>query len=198
MKKLTASCLCVLFFLAPISVGAEEIVDNVEKTFDKAMEYIKKGNFVKAKKELAWAQKDIDKLHTKRLLTYLKDELAGLSGKPVTTSAVLGMLAIQREYVKGDIRVKVSLTSVGTGGLGAIGRMATMFGQGNPNVENFRVGDHSGTLETARGRLTMTIYLEAGPILKLEMRGSEDKNLLQDMRKDIPLDELNKYLKGDG
>ena len=44
----------------------------------------------------------------------------------------------------------------------------------------------------------MTIYLEAGPILKLEMRGSEDKNLLQDMCKDIPLDERNKYLKGDG
>lgn len=185
------------FAMQARSIADDKTVDNVKKAFDKAMEYIEKGNYVKASKEVEWARKDIDKLHTQRLLTYLKDELAGLKGKPIKSTAILGMVSVERDYTKGSTNVKVAITTAGAG-IGALSQIAAMAQRSNPNAENFRVGDHTGLIEVQRGRTSMTVLLEAGPFLKLEMRGASDKKILHDMLNEISIDELNKYLKGDG
>lgn len=102
----------VLIFSVQTRLDADtNTVKNVKKAFDKAMEYVEKGNYVKASKEVDWAKKDIDKLHIQRLLTYLKDELAGFKGKPVKSTAVLGMVAVERDYKKDSTTVKVSITT---------------------------------------------------------------------------------------
>ncbi|NOZ10492.1 MAG: hypothetical protein GXP09_05590 [Gammaproteobacteria bacterium] len=186
----------LVFSMQARSIAGEKTVDDIKKAFDKAMEYVEKGNYVKASKEVEWAKKDIDKLHTQRLLTYLKDELAGFKGKPVKSTAVLGMVAVERDYKKGSTTVKVSITTAGAG-LGAFSQMAAMAQRGNPNAESFRVGDHTGIIEAQRGRTAMTVFLEAGPFLKLEMRGASDKKILHDMLGEMSIDKLNKYLKGD-
>ncbi|HEC12618.1 MAG TPA: hypothetical protein ENI80_05130 [Acidiferrobacteraceae bacterium] len=199
MKKLFFFLsLFILIFSMQTRLSADtNTVKNVKKAFDKAMEYVEKGNYVKANKELDWAKKDIDKLHIQRLLTYLKDELAGFKGKPVKSTAVLGMMAVERDYKKGNTTVKVSITTVGAG-LGAFSQIATMAQRSNPNAESFRVGDHTGIIEAQSGRTAMTVFLEAGPFLKLEMRGAGEKKILYDMLGEISVDELNKYLKGEG
>ncbi|MCG6873386.1 MAG: hypothetical protein LJE84_13965 [Gammaproteobacteria bacterium] len=187
-------------FLAAMPLGADDTRQNIENVMKKSLEYVDKGNFVKAMNELDWAKKDIEKLHVAKLLTYLNDELGGFTGAPVQSSGAMGIMAIARDYRKDDIRVKVTITSTGAaqGGLAAFGRMAAMMQRGNPNVETFRVGEQTATLESKASRVNLNVFLEAGPMLGLEMRGSQDAQILKDVLADIPVEKMNSYLKGEG
>lgn len=201
----------LLALLSCVAIGSVQLAhaENLDDIFKKVNEYVAAKNYSKAMEELGWAQKELEKLHAGRLETLLPDTLGGLTGEKATSTSMLGMSQLERNYqtAGGATSVKVSLLGGskgagaagglgGLGGLAAMGQMAAMMGGNQPGTETFRVDGRTATLETASGSPSLTIFLEGGTMLKLEASGDAKADLLKKMAGEIKIAELESYLKG--
>jgi len=178
--------------------------EELNAIFGRVNEYVKASNYPKALDELSWARKEIEKLHTAKLQTFLPDELAGFTGQKVEANTMLGLSNIQRRYTKGSLNVTVSITGAGgggaasgLGGLAAFGRMAAMMG-GEAGQETFRINGRTATLAVSEkgGGSELTVFLDSGSFLKIEMSKGKDAEALKAMAGAMDLDGLDKYLRG--
>ena len=176
--------------------------DDLDTILKKVLEYVDAGNYRKAKAELLWANKELDKLDAKKLTEFLPENLSGFSGSKPSVQSAMGFNSFGRKYVKDDIRVEVSLMGglAAGGGLAAITQMALMMQGSNPDADTFRIDGHTAILESNDKNMTakLTVTLKSGNLLQFEMRRSADGNLLRDMAEAVDLDGLDKYLRGEG
>ena len=197
--KIVLSLLCVASAFNAFSANADEL----ESSLNKVRTLVTEKNYSAALEELGWARKEIEKMNSGQLATFLPDDLNGFSGKKISSNSVMGFTNIEREYSKGAVTVKVSLTGgsvggagAGLGGLAAIGKMAAMFGGNTPGQETIRVQGRTAMLESENSIPNLTIFLDSGSILKLEMTSGKEISALKDMASALKLDDLEKYIKG--
>lgn len=202
MHKLIATILGIALIL-PAAVVAES--EDLNQIFSKVNELVAAKNYTKALEELSWASKEIEKRHTEHLRTYLPDELAGFKGSEFEANAAFGITNVEREYRKGSEVAKVSLTGGSAGakgpfaGLAGLGSMAAMMGaQGAAGQDTFRLDGRTANLnvnpQTKRGELT--VFLNSGSILKIEMPRNAEGETLKGLAKALNLNDLDTYLGG--
>lgn len=177
--------------------------DELETSLNKVKDLVAQKNYSGALDELGWARKEVEKMNSGQLATFLPNDLNGFEGKKLSVNSAMGFTNIEREYNKGDATVRVSLTGgstggagAGLGGLAAIGKMAAMFGGNTPGQETIRVQGRTAMLESDNSVPNLTIFLDSGSILKLEMISGKEIGVLKDMATALKLDDLEKYIKG--
>jgi len=196
MKIMTA--LLLTFFIA-LSLQAEELKD----IFGRVDQMVAAKNYTKALDELTWAKKEIEKMHTAQLKTFFPDQLAGYAGDKFEANNVLGITNLERVYKKsGAPDVTVSLTGgsggsqAGFGGLAAFGNLAAMMGN-QEGSDTFRIDGRTASLTLNPGSNgELTVFLNSGSILKLEMMQNPNGETLKSMAQGLKLGDLESYLKG--
>lgn len=173
--------------------------EDLNEIFKRVNDYTTQKKYTKALEELGWARKEIEKLHTDQLRAYFPDELAGYKGDKMESNSMLGLTNLERNYVKDNSSVKVSLSggsggaAGGFGNLAALGKMAAMMG-GQPGSETIRIGGHTATMATSEGNnAELTVYLDSGSVLSLQ---GADAETLKKMAEALKLSDLDTYLKG--
>ena len=71
-----------------------------------------------------------------------------------------------------------------------------MMGAQSEGNETFRIGGRTANLAAENGNPELTIFLNSGSILKLEMLNGSEKEELRQMAEAIKIDELDNYLRG--
>lgn len=178
--------------------------EDVKQLLDKANEYYQQKNFSKALQELSWAQKEIEKANSQVLESLFPAELQGFKGGKLESNNVLGFTTIERLYEKGEaVSIKASLLGSGQGqgqnplgGLAALGQMAAMMGGGQPGTASFRLDGRTAMLQKQEDSAELTVFLDAGAMLKFELNGSADGELLKKFATGFKLAEIEKQLKG--
>lgn len=193
MKKLT---LALLICLMPCAAMAEDL----NAIFKKVGEFVEAKNYPKALEELKWAQKEIEKLNLKQMENLLPENVAGFVGAKAKANSAMGFTNLERQYSKDSIKIDVSLTGTGGAGLAGmagIGQMAAMMGN-VPGQETMRINGRTAMLESNEGSdsSSLTVFLDGGTILKMEMSGSSDSAVLKGFAEALKIDDIDKYLKG--
>jgi hypothetical protein len=178
--------------------------EDVRQTLDKTNEYYQQKNYSKALQELAWAQKEIEKANSQVLESLFPAEIQGFKGAKLESTNMLGFTTIERSYEKGEtLSIKASLLGSGQGqgqnplgGLAALGQMAAMMGGGQPGTDSFRLDGRTAMLQKQEDSAELTVFLEAGAMLKFELNGSADGELLKKFASGFKLAEIEKQLKG--
>ena len=191
----------IVFSLAGFSLLLMRIgyAEDINKIFDRVNDYAAKENYPKALKELNWARKELEKLNFKKLSDYFPDTLTGFKGGKISSQAVMGITAVSRDYIKGKMRVKVSLSGGGAmGSMAVMTQMAMMFQGNNPGMDTYRIEGRTAVLEEKpqRNRASLTVMLESGSVLKFEMRRKSDGATLKTMGEEFKVVDLDNYLKG--
>lgn len=181
-----------LSLLIPASLMAEDL----DAIFNKVKEYVAQNNFPKAKEELGWATKEIDKLHSKKLESFLPNEVAGYTGGQAQVNSIMGMSNVERVYKNGQNTITATLTSTGgaASGFAAFGKMAAMMGQ-QAGQESFRLDGMTANLEKNGNNTEISVFLDSGDIFKLQSN-QETEEKLKEIVKAFNLSGLNNYLKG--
>lgn len=198
-KLLPLSC----FLLLSVTAQAEEL----NQIFTRVQEMVTAKNYTKALEELSWAKKEIEKMNTSQLKTFFPDQLSGFTGDKFEANNIFGISNVERTYRKtGDAAVvKVSLTGAssggaaagGFGGLAALGSMAAMMGN-QEGSDTFRIDGRTASLTAQPGSKggELTVFLNGGSILKLELNNSTNTDALKSMATAMNLNDLEKYLRG--
>ena len=189
-----------IFFLTAATVNAEDI----NSIFNNINNLVAQKNYPKALQELDWARKEIEKLNMARMQEFFPEALNDFKGGKLEANSALGFTNMERLYVKGSAKVKLSLTG-GTGegaqalsGLSQLGRMAAMMNGTNASGnETTRIQGFTTVMETAQnGNISATVMLDSGAILKLEGSGGVKSKDLKQMVESLKPEEIEKYLKG--
>ncbi len=190
-----------IFALLAVAVVFNNIAvaEDINEIFKKVNQFIEKENYSKAIEELAWANKELEKLHNKKLATLLPDEIEGYQGQKIEQQSAIGISSISRKYKKDGDQIELNIAGGGKGGMAGIGKMAAMFGGNQPGVETFRLDGLTANLNTSSRRPELTVFLESGSILSLKKRkkGEDPEETLKSFAKALKIGELDKYLKGD-
>lgn len=200
MKKNVVRMLLCMLPLFGLS-SREAMADDLSAIFKKVGEYVEAKNYPKALEELTWARKEIEKMNMKQMENLLPDSVAGFTGAKVVSNSAMGFTNLEREYSKDSISVKASLTGGSGAGLGAgmagFGQMAAMMGN-MPGQDTVRIDGRTALLESNDSSKTasLSVFLESGSILKLDMEGSSDGSTLKTFAEALKVGEIDKYLKG--
>lgn len=199
MKKLLS--LAILTTLIPATSPA--FGEDLGPIFKKVGELVEAKNYPKALEELGWAKNEIEKLHGQQLKSFFPDELAGFKGGKIESNMALGIVSLERDYTKNDKQVSLSLTGgsggasqPGLGNLAQLGKMAAMMGGGSDGQETLRIAGKTATLEKSDESASLSVFLDSGSILKLEMNENPSVETLKSMAQGLKLDELERYLSG--
>ncbi len=200
MKKIAALALALSVLAAPC-LQAEELKD----IFARVQQMVEAKNYTKALDEIGWAKKEIEKMNTAQLKNFFPDSLNGYTGDKFEANNILGISNVERTYKKdGSGEVKISLTGGsggaaqgGFGGLAALGSMAAMMG-GQEGSDTFRIDGRTATLNLTPGSSNgeLTVFLNSGSILKVEMSQKANGDTLKAMAQALKLNDLDNYLKG--
>lgn len=182
--------------LAVLLISSFSLAEDINKIFTKVNEYVAEKQYSKALKELSWAEKELQKLHSAKLQEFLPESLAGYTGGKPESSSAMGFMSTERTYSSGGSKVKVSIlggSSAVTSGLAGLGAMAAAFGAMDPTVETLRIDGRTATLRKDNIP-ELTVTLDGGAMIKLEgLKGESD---LKAIAEALNLEELEKYLKG--
>ena len=202
MKKIVLAAALSLCCLPAIGM-AEDIND----IFKRVNDLVASKNYTKALEELTWAQKEIEKLNLTQVQSFFPDTLAGFTGAKFEANSALGMTNLERQYSKAGSSetVKLSLSGSssggaaagGLGGLAAFGRMAAMMG-GGQGQDTFRISGRTATMQKEDGSdsAQLTVFLDSGSILSLELSNGSDASVLKTMAEALKLNDLDNYLRG--
>ena len=196
MKKLSFYMIMLYSLLA---AHTDVTADEIDKIAAKVSEYINAGNYPKALEELAWYQKEVEKLHFARILDFFEEELAGYKRQQPKIQSTVRLSTVEAIYSNESEQIKAVLTgssggSVGTmGGLAALGHLAAMQGAA-AGQDPFRLNGFTATLNHQRRRPELSIFLHSGWILKIV---APDAKTARSFANVFPTVELNEYLKGD-
>lgn len=191
-----------------LSIPFPAVAEDLNSILKNVTQQVEKKNFPKALEELAWAEKEIQKMHTNRLQTLLPNEVIGYRGSEIESNSALGFSALERTYSKGGNEIRLSLASTkggadagglgGLGGLAALGRMAAMMGN-QPGQETFRISGLTATqISHPGGGGELSVFLDSGAIVKLEANEAADFKNLRPFAEAINLGALDSYLRGQG
>jgi hypothetical protein len=183
-------------FLTVLLISSFSLAEDINKIFTKVNEFVAERQYSKALRELSWAEKELQKLHSARLQEFLPESLAGLTGGKPESSSALGFMSTERTYSSGGSKVKVSIlggSSAVTSGLAGLGAMAAAFGAMDPAVETLRIDGRTATLRKDNIP-ELTVTLDGGAMVKLE--GLEGESDLKAIAGALNLEEIEKYLKG--
>ena len=193
LLSILSSAAFVLSVVQP--VAAEELAELMKRVQDFAAE----GNYAKAMDELSWVQKELEKMHLKKVEEYFPGEVAGYTGGEFSPNAAMGMSNLERVYSKEGEQVKVSLTgSSGSGnplgGLAGLGKMAAMMGAQGTGMNTFRVDGRTASLNE-QGNPELTVFLDSGSILQFSGGSAAS---LKSMAEAFNVGKLDNYLRGQG
>ncbi len=195
-------------FLTVCLFVCEVRAEDINQIFKKVQELVVAKNYPKALEELTWASKEIEKMHNNQLRVYLPDELAGYTGDKFDASGALGITSVERTYRKGGgsevMTVSVTGGSMGSaaaggfGSLAALGSMAAMMGAQQEGSETLRIDGRTATLQLTPGSSSgdITIFLNSGSVLKVEMQQGANADALKSVAQSIKINDLDNYLKG--
>ena len=185
--------------LAVVAVPLAGRAEDLNEIFKRVNDLIAQKNYPKALDELGWAKKEIEKMNSNAVQTYLPDSLGGFTGGKTTVNNAMGMMNIERPYTKGDATVKVSLVGGSgggaMGGLAAMGKMAAMFG-GGEGQETVRIQGRTAMLKTSSAEPELQIFLDSGSVLTFNAESGMSGTDLKAMAEAMKLDDLDKYLRG--
>lgn len=195
--------LCLFLVVTTASVNAEDL----DTIFTRVNELVAKGNYPKAIEELSWARKEIEKLSNKKLASFFPDDIAGFKGGKIESGGAMGFTSFERSYNNPANKQKLKISIAGSskdsgipgfGGLAQLGQMAAMMGGGAPGQETVRISGRTAMLEQQEGssNADLSIFLDSGSILKLELSGSKDSNEIRKIAESIKINDLDAYLKG--
>lgn len=199
MKKILFPALLLgLLWAGPV------FADDINSIFERVNDFIAKQNYSKALEELSWARKEIEKMHLAKVQSFIPNTLAGFTGGKIESNSALGMSNIERTYTKGSQQIKLSLaggsgaSSDAFGGIAALGRMAAMMQGSVPGQETFRILGRTANLQsfTDQNRADLTIFLNSGSTLRLELDGSTSGQILRTAAEQLKINELDTYLSG--
>ncbi len=184
-----------------LALPAVAFSEDLNEVFKKVTEYSQQRNYPKAMEELQWAQKELEKLHQQRLQELLPANIDGFKGEDAQFQSALGFTNIERQYVKGDQSIRLSISgSSGAGGMGGladIAKMGMMMGGTQPGKEQFRLDGRTASLDSSGGSPELTVFLDSGSILQLQTSDeSIDGASLKKFAQGLKLGDLDTYLKG--
>jgi hypothetical protein len=186
----------LLFFVFVGGASAEDL----STLFQRVNQYSSSGNYTKALEELAWARKEIEKMHMTKLTSLLPESIAGHTGQPTKSEGALGFTSVNRIYSKGNSQIELSISGSSSmsggpmGGLAGLGRMAAMMAN-TPGNETFRIDGRTANLEMAGSNSSLTVFLNSGSILKLQGRGT-NADTLKEAARGINIGNIDSYLSG--
>ena len=178
--------------------------EDLNAIFKKVNDLVAAKNYSKAIEELGWANKEIEKLNSQQIITFFPDTLVGYTGKKAETNNALGITNIERTYSKDGAKntVKVALTGgsggAGLGGLAAFGRIAAMMGGKGGGNDTFRISGRTATLDKEDSSAQLTVFLDSGSMMTLEMNNGNDADTLKAMAEALDLNKLDNYLRVQG
>ncbi len=200
MNKFVTSAILSALIAIPFSAQAEDI----NAIFKKVNDLVAAKNYPKALEELGWATKELEKLNSQQLQSFLPDEVAGFTGKKAEINSALGMTNIERKYTKEKMRLKIAITggssggaNQGLGGLAAFGRMAAMMG-GGQGQNTFRINGRTASMEDRDDGGLLTVFLESGAMLTLELNNASDSATLKTVAEGLDLNKMDNYMRGQG
>jgi hypothetical protein len=174
--------------------------EDVNVIFEKVNKLIAEKNYPKAMEELAWAKKEIEKMHSARIQEFFPATVIGLQGADVKASGAMGFSNIERTYSGQGKSLNVSLqgssaTGAG-GGIAAFGRMAALMGQQDPNSESFRIDGLTASLKKNGSNNELQVFLDSGSILNISSRNGLEADELKKVAEAIDIVKLDDYLRG--
>lgn len=183
--------------------------EDINAIFKRVNDFVAAKNYSKAIEELGWASKELEKMNSQQIQSFLPDQLAGFVGKKVESNSALGFTNIERQYEKTgtSTRVKISITgggggaaAGGLGGLAAFGKMAALMGAGAGGQDTFRISGRTATMEKNEDGKSahLTVFLDSGSMLSLEMDNAADDSKLKEMAEALDINKLDNYLRGQG
>lgn len=189
-----------IFLALILTISSTAQSEELDTIFKKVNEYVAAENYSKALKELAWAEKELQKLNSKKIETLLPDTLVGFTGGKAESANVMGMNNLERTYSKDDKKFSVAITGGSAagamGGLAALGQLGAMMGN-QPGVDTFRLDGRTANLEARNGNASLTVFLKSGSMLRLEDNRSKDEGkLLKEAAKALEISKIDDYLKG--
>lgn len=202
MKKLAGG----IAFLSIMLIGALPVAaEDLDSLLKNVKSYSEKESYTKALEELSWAQKEIQKMHMKKLETFFPDTLGEYSGQKFETKSAMGFTSLERVYVNGGNKIRLSMAG-GSGGannpmaaLGGMGKMAAMFGGNQPGTDSFRINGRTAMLKTNGSRPELTLFLDEGSIITMKVIGGKpEAESLKKLPEDINIDALDNYLGAKG
>lgn len=157
--------LCLILILVPSLARGEDPAALIQSAGD----FLKQGKYGKAVEELQWALREIRLLQVGELKKFLPQTVSGYTTEEVDADAAaaamfnINLVEAERRFQakSGDENVDMKITSgdIGGAGLGAMMKMAQMFGQ--QQGELVRVKGRKCTLEwnaeDAGGKLTCVL-----------------------------------------
>ncbi len=188
---------------AALTLPTSSLAEELDAIFSRVNGFVAEKNYSKAIEELGWARKELEKLNSQRLQTFFPEQLGDYKGGKIEMSGAMGFTNIERTYSNAGSSVTVSLTGqsgsggAGLGNLAALGKMAAMFGQ-QAGQDTLRINGRTAMLNKMEGSSSadLTIFLDAGSVLKLEDQNNKDASTLRALAEKLDIDGLEKYLKG--
>lgn len=91
-----------------------------------------------------------------------------------------------------------SASAGGFGSLAALGNMAAMMGAQQEGNETIRLDGRTATMELRPENNSgeLTIFLNSGSVLKVEMRDGASADSLKSVAQSLKINDLDNYLKG--
>jgi hypothetical protein len=194
MKNYILSIVFAASLMLPVATQADEL----GKIFAKVNELIAAKNYPKAMEELAWARKEIEKMHQARLGEILPPQIGDFKGGETQFQSALGITNIERTYSSGSQGIKVSISGgggEGMGGLAGLAKMGMMFGA-QPGTDQFRIDGVTASLTASSGSPELTAFLDSGSILTMTAQDGVDAAALKKFAEGFKLSELDSYLRG--
>jgi hypothetical protein len=201
-----------LISIAVLSVAVEASVvgtplkaEELNQIFEKVQGYVSAKNYPKALEELSWARKEIEKQHLEKLKEFFPSQVSRFDGQKFNSQGAFGMSQLERNYSGPEgALVKVSLvgsnlSGQALGGLSQFGKMAAMMGMQDGSQDSFRIDGYTAALEdNGQGRANLSVYLDSGSVLKLELVKKGEAGILRQFAEELNLQGLDAYIKGQG
>jgi len=173
--------------------------EDLNVIFKKVGELVEQKNYPGAISELSWAKEELEKLHQARLKEILPGDVEGFKGNEPEVQSALGFTTLEREYVKGEQTVTLSLSGgsggEAMGGLAGIAKMGAMMGGAQPGMNKIRIGALTGSLNTSDSP-ELTVFLDSGSIVQVRAGEGITGDFLKKFAEALKLPELDTYLKG--
>lgn len=191
----------VVASLIGVFLGGSVIASAEDLTviFKKVGELVEQKNYPGAISELSWAKEELEKLHQARLKEILPGDVEGFKGNEPEVQSALGFTTLEREYVKGEQTITLSLSGgsggEAMGGLAGLAKMGMMMGGSQPGMNKVRIGSLTGSLNTSDSP-ELTVFLDSGSIVQLRSGDGVKGDFLKKFAEALKLAELDSYLKG--
>lgn len=171
--------------------AAEESRDDVIAACTEAARLMEDDDIDGALEEAKWCQEGIQQIKQSQTVAVFPDSVNGYEGGEVSNTGALGFVILGRDYVKGNKKLTLELSTGGLSGLGSIGQLMSAFsasGLGDGN--KFRIQRRTVINSSNATSSNLLVHLKSGGMMTLKSTSVSGEEAVEFL-KAFPIAELD-------